>query len=334
MSARDGFLAAILADPGDDLPRQAYADWLRETDAPHDEAHGRFLAAGLALHRAPAPEDGNEGPFYDALAAQDDTAPAVIGAQAAALLGWGDRTWAWDNDAAAPGRVTARRPPEVGLGPTTARAPRLARRNPPPGEALVYERGCVAGARLFLRTWRKRGRGLLERCPLERLEVLDVPGLWVAFDRPGPDRWRAVGRLVVPRRPERHEPFRGLLTPGAPPGEFEEHWPTAGCELVTRAQLCQAASGLVWWLASPARPGSRGPGRRPTPCTPLSSVKSEKGKRKKEKWIGPPFPFSLCLFPSSLTEAAAGKSPGAGGPRLWYGGAIANTRAGPCGPGS
>jgi uncharacterized protein (TIGR02996 family) len=258
-TGRAGFWAAILADPGDDSPRQAYADWLRETGDPHDEAHGRFLAAGLVLHHCRAPEDGNEGPYYDAIRDQADTARDVIAAQAAHLLGWGGGKWAWDNDAAAPGRITARLLPPASGAP--ARALRTARRTPPPAEALVYERGCVAEVRLATAAWGARGRGLLERCPLTRVELLDVPGLSVRFERAGPDLWRAAGTLTLgPARPARPaDPRFAAVGFGPERFDFVCPGPSGGWP---RAWLCGHAWQVVTTVGANLRPraGLRWPG--------------------------------------------------------------------------
>src|SRR5262249_46411260 len=49
MTDHDALFAAICANPDDDLPRLAYADWLREHDRP-DEAEYVRVSCRLAQH--------------------------------------------------------------------------------------------------------------------------------------------------------------------------------------------------------------------------------------------------------------------------------------------
>ena len=49
MSDRDGLLAAILAEPGDDTPRLVYADWLDENDEPEEAEYLRLVCALVNL---------------------------------------------------------------------------------------------------------------------------------------------------------------------------------------------------------------------------------------------------------------------------------------------
>ncbi|HEY1186731.1 MAG TPA: TIGR02996 domain-containing protein [Gemmata sp.] len=197
MSARAGFLAAILESPADDAPRLAYADWLRERDDPFDQAHGRFLAAGLALHHMPEPVAGNEGPYFEALAAQNDTALQVVGVQARHLLGWAPGAIAWDNATGAPGRVTAAVLPESrpDESPTARRA---RRRDPAPRPALTWERGCLAAVWLPLATWAGWCVRLVHLCPVQCVRFHEVPGLVVRIERTGGGGWCCLGELELP----------------------------------------------------------------------------------------------------------------------------------------
>jgi uncharacterized protein (TIGR02996 family) len=197
VSDRAGFLEAILSDPGDDTARAAYADWLREQPHPFDRAHGRFLAAGLALDRVRAPEEPNEGVFFEAIREQTGAAPAVLAVQLRHLLGWGEGEWTWDNDAGAPGRVVATLTPEV--VPCETRLQRRARRRRLRNRsAVVWERGCVAEVCLPVEVWATRGEWVFRHCPLERVRLTEVPGLVLTFARGRPG-WRMSGELTLPK---------------------------------------------------------------------------------------------------------------------------------------
>src|SRR5436309_13148001 len=53
MTDRDALLAAVLADPEDDLPRLVFADWLEETGHPANAARAAFVRAQVAAERLP-----------------------------------------------------------------------------------------------------------------------------------------------------------------------------------------------------------------------------------------------------------------------------------------
>ncbi len=56
MSDGDALLAAILAQPDEDVPRLAYADWLDETGAEPERARAELIRVQIELHRKPAGE--------------------------------------------------------------------------------------------------------------------------------------------------------------------------------------------------------------------------------------------------------------------------------------
>lgn len=201
VNERAGFLAAILADPADDTARLAYADWLRERDDPFDRLHGRFMAAGLALHHTRVPEENNEGVFFAAAREQNDTAREVIAVQVRHLLGWAEDAWNWENETAAPGRLTATLTADPVTG-ETVRQRQDRRRHPEPRPAVVWERGCVTGVRLPLTTWATRAEWIFAHCPLERVELVEVPGLVLTLVRDQTARggWRMSGELNLRRR--------------------------------------------------------------------------------------------------------------------------------------
>ena len=201
MNDRAGLLSAILADPADDVARLSYADWLRERPHLFDQGHGRFIAAGLTLDRVREPEEPNEGVFFEALREQDETAPGVLAVQLRHLLGWQVGSWGWENETAAPGRVTATLTADAVAGETRHQRA-LRRRRPEPRPAVTWERGCVAAARLPLRTWATRGEWVFAHCPIERVELTEVPGLvlTVVRDPVGARGWRMRGELNLARR--------------------------------------------------------------------------------------------------------------------------------------
>jgi uncharacterized protein (TIGR02996 family) len=54
VSDADALLAAILAQPDEDVPRLAYADWLDEHGGASDRARAEFVRVQIALARVPA----------------------------------------------------------------------------------------------------------------------------------------------------------------------------------------------------------------------------------------------------------------------------------------
>lgn len=60
MGEREALLAAIIADPDDDLPRLVYADWLEEHGAASDVARARLIRLQIELARTPDDDDRRE----------------------------------------------------------------------------------------------------------------------------------------------------------------------------------------------------------------------------------------------------------------------------------
>ncbi|MDY3561837.1 TIGR02996 domain-containing protein [Gemmata sp. JC673] len=193
---RAAFLAAILDHPADDTHRLVYADALRESPRPFDREHGRFLWAGVTLAGYRGSEPATDGTFFDAVREQTESAPPVLAAQVKRLRGWDWPECAWDNDAAAPDRVTVTRVPE----PVPGESPRerqTRRRRRTLGPAVIWERGCVTAVRLALREWITEGGAYLARCPIERAELTDTPGLVVRLRGDATD-WRVELSLRLP----------------------------------------------------------------------------------------------------------------------------------------
>ncbi|HEY1188570.1 MAG TPA: TIGR02996 domain-containing protein [Gemmata sp.] len=250
MNERAGFLAAILENPADDAPRLAYADWLRERDDPFDRLHGRFIAAGLVLHHMREPVVGNEGPYYDAIRDASESGLQVLGLQLGHLLGWKPGAWAWDNDTDRPGRIAARLIPPKSEGPSTVRERRARRRTPAPVPAVIWERGCVTAARLSAAQWLARGGVILRHCPLERVELIEVPGLELRVVNES--NWRLVGELSRPHSRWRVDsvalhpvqaPEPSLLFEGTPREALVEQLAALTGQVLTRLHFL---AGFAW----------------------------------------------------------------------------------------
>ncbi|AWM38179.1 hypothetical protein GobsT_37110 [Gemmata obscuriglobus] len=198
MSERAGFLSAILESPADDTARAAYADWLREQPGAFDRLHGRFLWAGLTLARFRGQEVVEDGMFFDALRDQAEAAPEVIAVQLQHVLGWGWNAteWAWDNETAAPDRIhVATIPPKV-ANETPAERRERRRSGRARTTAAGYERGCLTWVRVRAKQWELAGEKILGSCPLQRVELLELPGLVLSIE--SDDGWRLRGELRPP----------------------------------------------------------------------------------------------------------------------------------------
>ena len=268
---RAGFLAHIHAEPDEDTHRLVYADALRESDDPFDRAHGAFIWAGVTLVQFRGHEPATDGMFFDAVRAQADAARRVIGAQVRALFTWPDANWAWDNDASVPDRCTARLlPPAVGT--ETASERRGRRQNPARAPAAVWERGMIHTLRLPLADWVRRAEAVFGRCPVRRVEVLDVPGLTLHLIGGAGEGWRLGASLDLPAVP-RHRP----RDPRARGAVFTPPRPAANLFRV-RPSAVDAPSGL-------SREQLRGSLKR-LQATALFELRDLAGDR----WPGPPDP--------------------------------------------
>jgi len=193
MTDRATLLAHCLAQPADDTARLVYADHLRESDTPAVRQLGRFVWAGVTLSRFRGTEPVTDGMFFDAARDLEETGPRALAAQLKAVLGWEWERVAWDQDAYKPDRLTAAHMPDWVGGKSL-----LPRHTV--GPRAVYERGMLCGLRLTFAEWRRVGAAVLAVCPLERIEVLDVPGLVLTIAGPDAPGWRLAGDLELPSR--------------------------------------------------------------------------------------------------------------------------------------
>lgn len=258
---RAAFLTAILNEPTDDTVRGVYADALRESDDPFDRLHGRFIWSGLALSMYRGMEPVGDGMFMDAIAEQAATARQVINVQARHLLGTGPSEWAWDNYPDAPDRVTARVIPPAIEG-EVKRDRQARRRNPVPVPTITWERGCVTAVGLTLAKWLEVAATVLACCPLECVEVIDVPGLTLRVMHEG-GRWRLGGTLALPVMR-----MQGVNTGeqiSLPVAMLDGVWPTDSRvpSYWTRDDLVAGAGPATQWLVYGLR--ERAAGRWPTP---------------------------------------------------------------------
>lgn len=225
------FLAAILADPGDDLVRLVFADWLREQPDPGRVAAGRFLWAGVTAARyrgAPGPIEDDD--YWLAVREMGEVERrAVPDALRAAGLRVDD---GWVSEAVAD-RVTVRYRD---------------------GQRAVFERGLVAGLRVGLGEWVAVADPVLARCPLGWVEVADVPGLTVRYE-PGsdPGRWSCTVRLAPTGRP-------------APWGPAQSPVVERRAEYPDRAALVARSRADAWGMVYDVRREARGrwPGAEPS----------------------------------------------------------------------
>lgn len=272
MNEREALLAAIRADPADDTPRLVYADWLREQPGEYDRALGRFVWAGVTLARFRGREVVEDGMFFDAIRDQTESAPRVLDVQARYLFGWDRLTteWAWDNEAAAPDRITLASIPPKSEVPLTRRELRERRRTRLPEPALIWERGFVAGVRVPLyQLFHDAGR-FLRACPVERFEAVEVPGLTFRVQGPA-DGWRLSGELKVE--------VRRVGTAANPPKntvvEYTSALPSPGWE-PGREHLVERAGRFAYSLCSflMIQSGNRWPGPEtlPEPADPAGGM--------------------------------------------------------------
>ncbi len=217
MSDRAALHHAILHNPAEDTHRMGYADLLRESDDPFDRLHGRFLWAGLALSGIKSrPEPEGDGVFVSACNELAETALQVLSVQLAHLMMWVAGQWAWSNTF---DTVTASGLPKVGGESTRLRnLPRRGRVR----ESVVWERGMVHTLRLTRAQWRAGAEGFLRQCPIECVEILDVPGLTLSVI--GPELgWWLEARLTVPAVPA-HARFYEQSPPHTTPARPAHTW--------------------------------------------------------------------------------------------------------------
>lgn len=232
MSDRSTLLAACLDSPADDTARLVYADWLREQDNPATQALGRFIWAGVTLagFRGSAPVE--DGMFFDAQKELNETAPRVLAAQLKTVLGWEWEKTVWDSGDKKPDEVMASRfhdsaPGGYRMHPGNVRRGADAIKRLP---CVTYSRGMLCGLRLTLATWREVAASVLAACPLERVEVLDVPGLVLRVLREPDERWRLAGELRLSAIPPSavFGPSGSYTAPASPATTLTEALPERG----------------------------------------------------------------------------------------------------------
>lgn len=227
---RAALVDVILGYPGDDTPRLVFADWCRDHDDPGYQLGGRFLWAGVEASRHRESAVITDPQYYLAMEEMELTAPAVVPRLLASL--------GLDPDPAA--FRWACRCDEI-----TAHYGR--------GRWAYFTRGMLSGLKLPLAEWEGSAAEVLRRCPLERVEVTDVPGL--RFEVAAADGWGLTGVLSVPNR--------GLLLPPGtllPRTEWRVVRPPAGTR---RAELVAALGEVIPDLVDRLRhaAGDRWPSR-------------------------------------------------------------------------
>jgi uncharacterized protein (TIGR02996 family) len=236
---RAALFAACLNEPADDTARLVYADFLREQDDPVTQAIGRFVWAGVTLAGFRGHEPVGDGMFFDAQRELNAVAPTVLAAQLGHLLGWKWEHTGWDQGIEHPDRVTGGViPPATGAPRRVLSQMRRTRANAGPG--VLYERGMLTAVRLPLAEWLGHASGLLAAAPLQRVDVLDVPGL--SLHVIGPDNgWVLAGELQLPPTVEQLR-RRGLIGPTAPtPQPLPGPMPKAMAQGKSRSHLTEAA---------------------------------------------------------------------------------------------
>jgi uncharacterized protein (TIGR02996 family) len=180
MTDREQLLVNCLNEPADDQARLVYADFLRESDDTFDNRLGAFIWAGVTMSAFRGQEVIEDGIYAKAAAELVEAAPAVMGTQLRAIFGDASIAWpAWNNKCDV---VTAS--PHVS-GP----------------EQVIYKRGMLSGLKITLSRFREFAARVLAVCPLEHVEVLDVPGLTFRIScEIDPGRWQLVGELKLPER--------------------------------------------------------------------------------------------------------------------------------------
>jgi uncharacterized protein (TIGR02996 family) len=79
MSDGDALFSAILAEPEEDVPRLAFADWLDETGGEFDRARAEFVRAQVALARIPPAESVAWNPRVIELRAREQALVTAYG---------------------------------------------------------------------------------------------------------------------------------------------------------------------------------------------------------------------------------------------------------------
>jgi uncharacterized protein (TIGR02996 family) len=172
LSDRNTLLRIVLENPADDTARLVLADCLRESDDPNVLARGRFLWAGVVSSRR-APQADEPDPLTE-LAVCDLMTVTGQGhpARWRADLGIGpspltrdDWDWSIERDLVS---ITIK--PRSGC----------------------FSRGMLSQLSVLLGEWYEMGEKALSLWPIERVNILDVPGLYIAIEKTG-EAWELVG---------------------------------------------------------------------------------------------------------------------------------------------
>jgi uncharacterized protein (TIGR02996 family) len=182
MSSSNPFLPAILHNPTDDGARQGCADWLQEDGG--SPIWGRFIAASLVLARYRGIRLPIVDPEYPrAVAELDATALPVVQQMSRAIgLRSAGARWIWDA-----------KDDEV----TGAEVIPKGQRSRGQGRGIILRRGLLSKVHAPLRWCLDLFAKTLARCPLEKVEVLDVPGLVFEVAFLGEGHWELKTTLSV-----------------------------------------------------------------------------------------------------------------------------------------
>lgn len=216
-----GLLAAVVAEPGSDLPRLVYADFLEDRDGPGDRARAEFVRVQCAAEKVRA---------------------ACLCGDCVRRRGSGQHhngRCALDRDH----RHLRRRERE------------LLERNPrwyvlPPGGPITTElcRGFVESVRLPLAVWLEHGPEMVRAAPLARVELADqrpftssVDGaaVWDWFSTYFPVDDTAPGPAVLPNR------VFVLLEPGPRKNHYGKEYDSR------EGALADASAALLAFARSP-----------------------------------------------------------------------------------
>ena len=226
MNDGDALLAAICADPADDLPRLAYADWLEEHD---DAARAEFVRVQCELARLP------HGPGH-ILGAMRDPSVERVG-RLCQVVARADALRRRERELLGayygpPGGV--RHAGRLAFAGAAFRPVALR-----PEEQLTFRRGFVAAITCTLAVWLKHGPSLVKAAPLEEVRVSDR--------RPaGPLPWhaRSFAWFRASHSDDRDDlppALHDLLPGGEQDGQSWRHYPTREA-----AEAALSAAALAW----------------------------------------------------------------------------------------
>jgi uncharacterized protein (TIGR02996 family) len=158
MTDGEALLRAIRADPGDDLARLAYADWLDETG--QDEARAEFIRTQIALAKLDAEGHGHGHPMPK----------GHIGGQMASAFctKCDDHQWMTHRDTLLRHQHEQRWAADAFAGMIHWRPD-----NPDVVHEWTFGRGFIESVRCPLAVWMKDGNAILAAHPVRRVELSD-----------------------------------------------------------------------------------------------------------------------------------------------------------------